>query len=54
MKGKLFLAVVVCLFLVFAANAQTGITVNEEKSSIRINEKTADISLVRQQRCKHL
>ncbi|MGI9055025.1 MAG: MG2 domain-containing protein, partial [Pyrinomonadaceae bacterium] len=46
MKGKLFPAVVVCLFLVFAANAQTKITVNEEKSSIVIDEQTADVVLV--------
>ena len=45
MKGKLFPAVVVCLFLVFAAHAQTKITVNEEKSNIIINEQTADVSL---------
>ena len=46
MKGKLFLALVVCLFLAFAANAQSKITVNEEKSKIVIKEQTADVSLV--------
>ncbi len=46
MKGKLSLALVVCLFLVLTMQAQTGITVNEEKSSVFINEKTADVSLV--------
>jgi hypothetical protein len=35
MKGKLSPAVAVCLFLILTARAQTGITINEEKSSIR-------------------
>lgn len=46
MKGKLSLVVVVCLFLILTVNAQTGISVIEEKSSIRFSEKTAEVSLV--------
>ncbi len=46
MKGKLFPVVVVCLFLALAIKAQTGISVSEERSSVRFEEKTADVSLV--------
>lgn len=46
MKGKTLLLVLVCLFLVSAAKSQDQITIDEDKSSIVFNEKTADVSLV--------
>lgn len=46
MKGKIFLLVLVCLFSVSAAKSQTGITIDEDKSSLVFNAKTIDVSLV--------
>lgn len=46
MKGKFFLAVVVCLFFAFSAKAQDSLKFIENESNIIFNEKTADISFV--------
>jgi hypothetical protein len=43
MRSKIFAFFAVCLFLTISANAQT---VNEAESSIILNDKTADVSLV--------
>ncbi len=43
MRSKIFAFFAVCLFLMVSANAQT---VNEAESSIVLNDKTADVSLV--------
>ena len=45
MKGKSFPAVVVCLFLVFAANAQNILSVDEKISNAVLLENSAEISL---------
>ncbi len=43
MKGKFFPFVSVCLFLILTTNAQTGISVSEEKSTAVLLEKSAEI-----------